>query len=517
MSAKNNNAGKKKANKQKLAVRIMCIILAALMVGGGVITVIVYLTGWSVAEKYDQVEDRQVMIGIRYGDSAIDSAEFQSTDGFSVGTVDPAGNFFETASTSASGVTAEVSSSSVAIYDNAGKRIALIKGGAAVRPKSGLIYFKSLGNTYKGMMRCTPNGGALDVVNILPAETYVAGVIPNEISPDWNFQTECAFAVTVRSYTLGMLGRHSADGFDLCATTHCQVYRGTKDINRNVLDAVDATKGVVMTYNGRIVQAFYSDSGGGCSVAAEDVWGGSYGYLKAVPTPWEKYRDYKYGTWTVEYTPRELYDRLVSKGHTGLTSDVTSVTVNSRAENSTYVNSITFGDRYGHSVTVERCDRIRSLLGLRSVNFVVGKAGEKGFEYEYVPSGDNSGDINVMTAYGLRTADGSLPVSVLFGNGEKRRVSDNVLNVRTAYGAASFDKSLRYETEWERLLCSPVITERRAVDFTGKDGSFVFVGRGNGHGVGMSQHGAKDLGDLGADHKTILEAYFSGISLEKVY
>ena len=78
------------------------------------------------------------------------------------------------------------------------------------------------------------------------------------------------------------------------------------------MNAVLETKGDVMTYDGDIVNAYYSSSMGGVTVSAKDAWGSSteYPYLAAVETPWENYMGHNNGFWINEVSPEELLERL---------------------------------------------------------------------------------------------------------------------------------------------------------------------------------------------------------------
>lgn len=160
----------------------------------------------------------------------------------------------------------------------------------------------------------------VSLINILPLEAYIAGVLPYETSNSWLPETLKAFAVTVRSFTLTHLNKHKQYGFDLCTTTECQVYKGAGRINENVMSAVLETKGDVMTYDGDIVNAYYSSSMGGVTVSAKDAWGSSteYPYLAAVETPWENYMVHNNGFWINEVSPEELLERLHKAGYESL-------------------------------------------------------------------------------------------------------------------------------------------------------------------------------------------------------
>ena len=82
-------------------------------------------------------------------------------------------------------------------------------------------------NKYYGAFRYQRlSGGNLTVVSIVDREDYINCVISREMSSGWPLEALKAQAVSARSYAANKAGRHTADGFDLCATTHCQVYYG---------------------------------------------------------------------------------------------------------------------------------------------------------------------------------------------------------------------------------------------------------------------------------------------------
>jgi stage II sporulation protein D len=85
-------------------------------------------------------------------------------------------------------------------------------------------------------------------------------------------------AVLARTYAISHLGRHRADGFDLCDTTHCQLYEPgrlrTSRFASAARTAVSRTAGVVLTYAQRPIEALYHADCGGYTAAADAVWGG---------------------------------------------------------------------------------------------------------------------------------------------------------------------------------------------------------------------------------------------------
>jgi stage II sporulation protein D len=139
---------------------------------------------------------------------------------------------------------------------------------------------------YRGILEVRAGqGGTLTVVNIVNLEDYLRGVVPNELSPQAFPHLEAlkAQAVAARSYALSHRGDYEARGFDLCATQACQVYRGRATEHALTDQAVAETTGIVATYRGRPINAFYTSTCGGHTEDAENMFESDAApYLKGV-------------------------------------------------------------------------------------------------------------------------------------------------------------------------------------------------------------------------------------------
>lgn len=131
-------------------------------------------------------------------------------------------------------------------------------------------------------------------VNTLYIEDYLKGVVGKEMSDYFPIEALKAQAIAARNYALASIGKHSANSYNLCDTTDCQVYGGYDASLKNVIAAVDDTKGTLLLSGPNIVEALYSASDGGFTEASENVWSVPKIYFKTkqdnfdMNYPWNK-------------------------------------------------------------------------------------------------------------------------------------------------------------------------------------------------------------------------------------
>ncbi|MDJ0618899.1 MAG: SpoIID/LytB domain-containing protein [Calothrix sp. MO_192.B10] len=129
--------------------------------------------------------------------------------------------------------------------------------------------------SYGGSLAIQPNAyGNYTLVNHVPLETYLRGVVPYEIGTNAPMPSLEAQTIIARTYALRNLRRFEVDGYELCADTHCQVYYGLDGTSSSTDQAIAATKGMVLTYENQLVDALYSSTTGGVTAAFSDVWDG---------------------------------------------------------------------------------------------------------------------------------------------------------------------------------------------------------------------------------------------------
>lgn len=129
---------------------------------------------------------------------------------------------------------------------------------------------------FGGRLRFQPNSyGSYTLVNQVPIETYLRGVVPYEIGPKAPETAVQAQTILARTYALRNLRRFKIDGYELCATTQCQVYEGLNGTTPLSDQSIAATAGQVLTYGNELIDALYSSTTGGVTAAFEDVWEGA--------------------------------------------------------------------------------------------------------------------------------------------------------------------------------------------------------------------------------------------------
>lgn len=166
------------------------------------------------------------------------------------------------------------------------------------------------GRRYRGALELRHKGGGLTAVNIVPVDGYLRSVVPEEMSVDWPAEAIKAQSVAARSFALASRGRHASEGYDLCTTTHCQLYTGTAAEKSASNAAIKATRGEVLTYGGKPIEALFHTDSGGMTENSEDVWGSHVPYLRAA-----KDTPAKTMPWTKTVSRADLERKLAAKGH----------------------------------------------------------------------------------------------------------------------------------------------------------------------------------------------------------
>ena len=145
-------------------------------------------------------------------------------------------------------------------------------------------YISAKHKWYRGHFKIINSGSGLTVMNDVPLELYIQGVVPSEMPSSWEHDAHKAQAIAARSYAIANMGKRAKHGYDLKDTPEDQAYGGASAETPQTNDAVVETEGVVLIHEGKIIPAYYSASAGGHTKDASQVWTKDLAFIKAVPS-----------------------------------------------------------------------------------------------------------------------------------------------------------------------------------------------------------------------------------------
>lgn len=149
------------------------------------------------------------------------------------------------------------------------------------------------GKAYRGRIEVFVNArGSLTVVNVVPLEEYLLGVVPAELGLP-QLEAQKAQAVAARTYAIANIGTYGRQGFDMVPTVWSQVYKGVSIENRMGTQAVRETRGIVAVYNGKPITAYYTSTCGGRTENSENVFDHAEPYLRGVECSLEGRRHFE--------------------------------------------------------------------------------------------------------------------------------------------------------------------------------------------------------------------------------
>ncbi|MDP2168409.1 MAG: SpoIID/LytB domain-containing protein [Thermodesulfovibrionales bacterium] len=134
---------------------------------------------------------------------------------------------------------------------------------------------------YKGNIEVWQGKDSLYLVSEIPMEEYVEGVVSSELGKNWEIEAIKAQAVVARTYALNLKMQNKDRKFHLTSTVLHQVFKGGNE-DAVVSYGVQSTKGEVLAYNGRPIEAYYHSTCGGMTEEAGEVFGTSRPYLRPV-------------------------------------------------------------------------------------------------------------------------------------------------------------------------------------------------------------------------------------------
>jgi SpoIID/LytB domain protein len=261
-----------------------------------------------------------------------------------------------------------------AVADGAGRKVALPAGPATVtaglqlggRTLTAPLTFLpgrggplTLQRAYRGQIQVDVVDGKLRAVNIVALEQYLYGVVPSEMPSAWSAQALDAQAVASRSYALAT--RKVGAPYDAYSDTRSQMYLGVSAESSAATAAVNATKGQVLSFGGKVATTFFYSTSGGETESSVDWTGTALPYLISVPDPYDTISPYH------NWGPVPVTAQTIGKA-LKLSGPITDATTTTNAAGR--VGKLTLTTPLA-PMTVTAAT-LRSAIGLRSTWFTVG-------------------------------------------------------------------------------------------------------------------------------------------------
>jgi stage II sporulation protein D len=213
------------------------------------------------------------------------------------------------------------------------------------------------GRTYRGKLVLRVDGNQVDVVDVVNLEQYLKGVVPSEMPSAWPAESLEAQAIAARSYALANLAKGRP--YDLYGDARSQVYGGIGAESDAASAAVDATKGQVVLYNGKIADTLFFSTSGGRTASALESTGIDVPYLVPVADPYDTLSPYH------DWGP-VLFDAAVVAKTLKLSAPIAALTVTA-GDSGRVKNVVVTAD--DESEVTFTGNQVRAQLGLRSTWF----------------------------------------------------------------------------------------------------------------------------------------------------
>lgn len=244
-----------------------------------------------------------------------------------------------------------------------------------------------------GVIQLVRRGKGLLVVNIVDLEEYVKGVVPAEINSSWHREMLKVQAVAARTYALYHHMLSTARDYDVVADVHDQVYRGRRGVDARVIEAVESTRGLVVTHQGAPIYAAFSSTAAGVTEDAMVVWSKDLPYLKGVECPFDL--ESPFYQWKASFTLHALEQKLRQHGFpVGMIATLTPLTY-SRAGRVATLRVV-----HSKGELIVRGEDLRKALGytvVPSTQFVIESVGQ-----EVILSGYGAGHAVGLCQWGAK-------------------------------------------------------------------------------------------------------------------
>jgi stage II sporulation protein D len=406
------------------------------------------------------------------------------------------------------------------------------------------------GGYYQGSLQVVLTNGSLDAINIISLQKYLESVIGSEMPSKWPIQALEAQAVAARTYALREIKAHQNSLYDLVSTYLAQAYNGLESVTPKTIQAVQRTRGEVLTYNNQLIMAYYSSDCGGRTESGADIFHKNIPYLQSVPCDFDQGAPHR--RWEKVYTLRELSGIFGTRLH-GLkiikdpkTKHVVEVVLETERRNihlpgyqfrkimGTNQIRSTFFSLHMHS-KIAYIPKVENLPPKKESKYILANS------YVSIPvnriksmqiaenKAAHSKPVNSEDKTPHHKTPGESQVFMLNGKGEITEAEvtkQNPLVLITAGGWLSGGyRNLAFLFVGTKLMPEKK-QEKKTIEVSQgtktiliptrvpNPDDITFYGRGWGHGLGLCQWGAKGMAELGKNYRQILHFFYHGVKIQ---
>ena len=337
---------------------------------------------------------------------------------------------------------------------------------------------------YAGKLNLFIRKNDILVVNVLGIEKYLGSVVGSEMPAKWPLEALKAQAIASRTYALKQKGNPL---YDIDSTNMNQVYIGLEAGTHKTKRAVNSTRSLVLTYKNKLINALFHSSSAGMTENSQDVWKNKYPYLSSV-------KDFDKNNpklrWNKKFSKSQLQNLFPSIG--GINKiEILNVTSTGRVKNVRIHGE--FGTDQISGVDIRKRMNLKSTL----------------VRFQFIEDNDSISSDESPKLLPANSSENEPLTHIV-------RVGDSLILI-----ADQYDVSVEAIVDLNNIKNSSLINigqrllvPRNTLNSSSSDKILVVSGYGSGHGVGMSQWGAKYMANKGEKANAILKHFYKGVEIK---
>ncbi len=338
---------------------------------------------------------------------------------------------------------------------------------------------------YAGKLNLFIRENDILVVNVLGIEKYLGSVVGSEMPAKWPLEALKAQAIASRTYALKQKGNPL---YDIDSTNKNQVYIGLEAGTHRTKRAVNSTRSLVLTYKNKLINSLFHSSSAGMTENSQDVWKNKYPYLSSV-------KDFDKNNpklrWNKKFSKSQLQNLFPSIG--GINKiEILNVTSTGRVKNIRIHGE--FGTDQISGVDIRKRMNLQSTL----------------VRFKFIEDNENKSSDERPKLFPTNSSENQTLTHIV-------RVGDSLILI-----ADQYDVSVEEIVDLNNIKNSSLINigqrllvPRNTLNSSSSDKILVVSGYGSGHGVGMSQWGAKYMAKKGEKANAILKHFYKGVEIKR--